>query len=56
MPNTPAISNIIMAGGNAIDIYKKAIEEGMWDMRRSGLEKVKQGITSLEEISRISKD
>ncbi len=53
---TPEISDIIMAGGNAIDIYTTAVKGGMWDLRRSGLEKVKQGLTGLEELYRITKD
>lgn len=53
---TPEISDIIMAGGNAIDIYAAAVKDGMWDLRRSGLEKVKQGLTGLEELYRITKD
>ena len=53
---TPEISRIIMAGGNAIDLYTAAIKAGMWDLRKSGLNKVKQGLTSLEELSRITKD
>lgn len=53
---SPEIGNIIMAGGNAIAIDKEAEKEGMWDLKRSGLYKVKLGLTSLEEISRIVKD
>lgn len=56
LPITPQISNIIMEGGNAIDIYNQAIKEGMWDLRKSCLHKVKMGLTSLEEISRVTKD
>lgn len=53
---TPEISNIIMAGGNAIDLYAAAVKAGMWDLRKSGLNKVKQGLTSLDELYRITKD
>ncbi|MBP9764095.1 MAG: type IV-A pilus assembly ATPase PilB [Gammaproteobacteria bacterium] len=53
---TPEISSIIMAGGNAIDLYTAAVKAGMWDLRKSGLNKVKQGLTSLEELARITKD
>lgn len=53
---TPEISSIIMAGGNAIDLYSAAVKAGMWDLRKSGLNKVKQGLTSLEELSRVTKD
>lgn len=53
---TPLISSIIMSGGNAIDLYTAAVKEGMWDLRKSGLNKVKHGLTSLEELFRITKD
>jgi type IV pilus assembly protein PilB len=47
-------SRIIMKGGNATDIADQAAREGFWDLRRSGLEKVKEGITSLDEINRVT--
>ena len=37
------IGRIIMTGGNAMDIDDQAAKEGVWDLRRSGLEKVKDG-------------
>jgi len=54
MPVTEALGRIIMEGGNAIDIADQAAKEGVWDLRRSGLEKVKQGITSLEEVNSVT--
>jgi type IV pilus assembly protein PilB len=48
------IGRLIMAGGNAIDIGDQAAKEGAWDLRRSGLEKVKAGVTSLEEINSVT--
>ena len=54
--NTPALQRIIMEGGNSIQISDKAREEGFNDLRRSGLLKVLQGVTSLEEINRVTKD
>jgi type IV pilus assembly protein PilB len=56
MPVTEAIGRIIMAGGSAIDIADEARNQGVWDLRRSGLEKVKQGMTSLEEINSVTID
>ncbi|MBT8421599.1 MAG: type IV-A pilus assembly ATPase PilB [Gammaproteobacteria bacterium] len=47
-------AHIIMSGGNADDIAKQAEKEGFWDLRRAGLEKVKQGITGLEEVNRVT--
>jgi type IV pilus assembly protein PilB len=54
MPVTEAIGRIIMEGGNAIDISDQAAKEGVWDLRRSGLEKVRQGLTSLEEVNSVT--
>ena len=45
---------IIMAGGNAMDIAMQASKEGVWDLRRSGLEKVRNGLTSLEEVNSVT--
>ena len=50
MPVTEAIQRIIMANGTALDIAVQAQKEGVNDLRRSGLLKVKQGLTSLEEV------
>ncbi len=50
MPISDEINRIIMRGGNAIDIADQARREGVRDLRQSGLIKVKQGLTSLEEV------
>jgi type IV pilus assembly protein PilB len=54
MPVTEALGRIILAGGSAVDIGDQAAKEGVWDLRRSGLEKVKAGITSLEEVNSVT--
>ena len=54
--NTPPIQRVIMEGGNSIDIADAARREGFNDLRRSGLVKAAQGVTSLEEINRVTKD
>jgi len=54
MPVTEALGRIIMEGGNAIDIGDQAAKEGVWDLRRSGLEKIKAGVTSIEEINSVT--
>ena len=54
MEVTEEIGRIIMAGGNAIDIDDQATKEGVWDLRRAGLEKVKAGLTSLDEINSVT--
>ena len=54
MKVTDTISRIIMDGGNAIEIADAAREAGFNDLRISALEKVAQGITSLEEANRVT--
>ncbi|HEX9162518.1 MAG TPA: type IV-A pilus assembly ATPase PilB [Thermoanaerobaculia bacterium] len=44
--------DLILAGGTAIDIKKKAAETGMISLRRSGLIKIKDGVTTIEEVVR----
>ena len=50
MPITPAIEKIILAHGNSMEIAAQSESEGVKSLRRSGLMKVKQGLTSLEEV------
>jgi type IV pilus assembly protein PilB len=50
MPVTEAIQRIVMANGTEHDVADQARQEGVNDLRRSGLLKVKQGLTSLDEI------
>ncbi|MBR6026019.1 MAG: type IV-A pilus assembly ATPase PilB [Neisseriaceae bacterium] len=50
MPVTDAIQRKIMENGTAVDLADIAYREGMVDLRRAGLLKVMQGITSLEEV------
>ncbi len=50
MPMTEAIQRIIMANGTELDIALQARKEGVNDLRRSGLLKVMQGLTSLDEV------
>ncbi|HBO4313302.1 TPA: type IV-A pilus assembly ATPase PilB [Pseudomonas aeruginosa] len=54
--NTPALQRIIMEEGNSIEIAEQARKEGFNDLRTSGLLKAMQGITSLEEVNRVTKD
>jgi len=56
MPVTEAMGRIIMEGGNALELADQARKEGVNDLRRSGLIKVKHGMTSLEEVNRVTKD
>jgi type IV pilus assembly protein PilB len=43
-----------MEGGGALDIGDQAGKDGIWNLRRSGLQKVKDGVTSLEEINNVT--
>ncbi|NPX02864.1 type IV-A pilus assembly ATPase PilB [Pseudomonas aeruginosa] len=54
--NPPALQRIIMEEGNSIEIAEQARKEGFNDLRTSGLLKAMQGITSLEEVNRVTKD
>ena len=54
MPVTETIGRIILEGGNAVQIAEQAEKDGVWSLRRSALQKVKDGLTSLEEINRVT--
>jgi len=56
MPVTPEIGSIIMRGGNQLDIELQAKKENVPDLRQAGLKKVKDGITSLDEIERATNE
>ena len=50
------IGRIIMEGGNVMHIREQATREGVWTLRESGLQKIKAGFTSLDEINRVTVD
>ncbi len=54
--NTPALQRIIMEDGNSIDISTQMRKDGFNDLRTSALLKAMQGVTSLEEVNRVTKD
>jgi len=56
MPISDEISRIIMKNGTAHDIADQALREGVRDLRQSGLLKVKQGLTSLEEVEAVTNE
>jgi type IV pilus assembly protein PilB len=56
MPLSESISKIILSGGNAIQIAEVARAAGIRDLRASALLKVKNGISSLAEVNRVTKD
>ncbi len=56
MPMSEEIQAIVLQGGNALQIAEVAEKSGVRDLRRSALDKVKAGVTSLAEINRVTKD
>ncbi|MDG4554017.1 MAG: type IV-A pilus assembly ATPase PilB [Candidatus Competibacter sp.] len=56
MPISEEIGRIIMENGNVLQIAEQARREGINDLRRSGLNKIRAGLTSLEEINRVTTD
>ncbi len=57
MPISDEMKRLILAGSNAVGIADQARKDGIPDLRESGLKKVKDGVTSLEEVNRVvSKD
>ena len=56
MPISEEMGKMIMEGGNSMQLQQQALVEGVADLRESGLKKVAAGITSLEEIDRVTKE
>ncbi len=56
MPISDEMRRLIMRGGNALEIADQARLEGIRDLRQSGLLKVKQGVTSLEEVMAVTNE
>ncbi len=56
MPISEEIQRIILRDGSALDISKQAQAEGVRTLRQSGLHKVKQGLTSLEEVLAVTNE
>ncbi len=52
MEITEGIRDLVMVGATAVEIKRKALEEGMLTLRMSGLEKIKAGVTTIEEVLR----
>ena len=52
MPISPAIRSLILKGGSSDDIAKQAEKEAMITLREDGMQKVKDGVTSIEELMR----
>jgi type IV pilus assembly protein PilB len=54
MPISEAMQTIILSNGSSLDIERQARVEGVLSLRESGLEKVKQGVTSIEEVLSVT--
>lgn len=54
MPISDDMKRLIIEGANAVQLADQAASEGIWDIRRSGLQKAMDGITSLAEVNRVT--
>jgi type IV pilus assembly protein PilB len=54
MPMTDEVREQILAGATALDLKRAAIQGGMKTLRQSGLTKVAEGVTTLEEVLRVT--
>ncbi len=52
MEVTEDLRELILVGASGLELRRKAIEEGMLTLRQSGLEKIRQGVTTIEEVVR----
>jgi len=56
MPISAEMGRMIMNGSNSLEIAEQSLKEGVADLRRSALNKVRQGVTSLAELERVTSD
>jgi type IV pilus assembly protein PilB len=56
MPISEEMGKLIMEGGNSIQLAEQSAKEGIDDLRKSGLKKVRAGVVGLEELNRVTKD
>ena len=56
VPISESLSEMILHNAAAADIAEQCQKEGYWDLRQSALNKVRQGLTSIEEILRVTTD
>jgi type IV pilus assembly protein PilB len=52
MELTDEMKELVLVGASSLELRKKAVEEGMITLRQSGLRKIKDGMTTLEEVLR----
>lgn len=55
MPFSDALKDAVLQGYSANELKRVAIEDGMQTLRRAGLRKINQGLTSLEEVVRVTR-
>ncbi|HEX9005832.1 MAG TPA: type II/IV secretion system protein, partial [Bacteroidota bacterium] len=56
---TREIRSIILKSGKEVDeesVRQQAVKDGMWTLRRAGIERMKEGVTTLEEIASATTD
>ncbi|MBJ6611956.1 MAG: type IV-A pilus assembly ATPase PilB [Candidatus Thiothrix moscowensis] len=56
MPISAKMGRMVMDGCNSLELAEQALAEGIYDLRRSALNKIRQGITSLAELERVTTD
>ena len=56
MPISQKMEKLVMENGNALELAKLAQEEKINDLRQSALDKVRQGVTTIAEVERVTKD
>jgi type IV pilus assembly protein PilB len=52
MPISNEMRELILSGASSMELRDKAVEEGMITLRKSGLQKIRDGVTSIEEVVR----
>jgi type IV pilus assembly protein PilB len=52
MEITESMRELILVGASSLELRRKALEEGMISLRQSGLRKIAEGITTIEEVVR----
>ena len=52
MEVTDSLKELILVGASGLELRRKALEEGMVSLRMSGLQKIKDGMTTVEEVLR----
>ena len=52
MEVTDELRELVLVGASAMELRRKAVDEGMLSLRRSGLRKIQEGVTTIEEVVR----